>query len=254
MKKLTIKFILGIMAVVIISCGKSNSNDALSLNAELKKNSIPNTLSKKEEKRGWQLLFDGKTTDGWHGYNMSVFPDCWEIEDESFTMTTVGGAESQDIITDKEYRDFAFSLEYKLTPAANSGIIFQVIEDTIYKFPYETGPEFQVIDHEGWDGSLEELQINGANYAMYTPMAKPFKPVGEWNHLFLYVKGNKVVQILNGEVVVEYEKYSEEWNELRNSGKWSDYPDYGKYDEGHISLQNHGTKVWYRDIKLKVLK
>lgn len=253
MKNFTIRIITGIMALVIISCGKSNSNDPLSLNDELAKNSVPNTLSKKEAKKGWQLLFDGKTTNGWHGYNMNMFPDCWEIEDGSLTMTTVGGAESQDIITDEIYKDFAFSLEYKLTPAANSGIIFQVAEDTIYKFPYETGPEFQVIDHDGWNGPLEEWQINGANYAMYTPMTKPYKPVGEWNHLLLFVKGNKVVQILNDEVVVEYEKYSEEWNELRNSGKWADYPDYGKYDEGHISLQNHGTKVWYRDIKLKEL-
>jgi hypothetical protein len=253
MEKLTLKILLFVVVGLIVSCGNSTNIDPLALNNELEENSVPNTLSRKEKKDGWQLLFDGKTTNGWHGYNMKIFPDSWEIEDGSLTMNTTGGQESQDIITDETYRDFAFSLEYKLTPAANSGIIFQVAEDTIYKFPYETGPEFQVIDHEGWPDQLEDWQTNGANYAMYTPMAKPYKPVGEWNHLFLYVKGNKVVQILNGEVVVEYEKYSEEWNKLRNSGKWADYPDYGKYDEGHISLQNHGTKVWYRDIKLKVL-
>jgi len=67
------------------------------------------------------------------------------------------------------------------------------------------------------------------------------------------VKDNKVTQILNGVVVVEYEKYTDEWTRLRNSGKWADYPDYGKYDEGHISLQNHGSKVWFRNIKLKEL-
>jgi len=206
MKKFTIEIILGIMAVVIISCGKSNSNDPLSLNAELAKNSTPNTLSKKEEKKGWQLLFDGKTTNGWHGYNMKVFPDCWEIEDGSFTMTTVGGAESQDIITNEVYKDFAFSVEYKLTKGANSGIIFQVAEDTVYKFPYETGPEFQVIDHENFGSDLEDWQINGANYAMYPPMVKPYKPVGEWNHLLLVVEENKVTQILNDSLVVYYEK------------------------------------------------
>ena len=79
---------------------------------------------------------------------------------------------------------------------------------------------------------------------MYPPRVKPYKPLGEWNSLLLVVKGNQVTQILNGEVVVEYEKYSDDWNMLRNSGKWADFPDYGKYDEGHISLQNHGTKVW----------
>ena len=120
----------------------------------------------------------------------------------------------------------------------------------MYKFPYETGPEFQIVDHENWPDKLEDWQINGANYAMYPPMAKPYKPVGEWNQLFLFVKGNNVTQILNGVVVVTYIKNLEEWTKLRNSGKWSAFPDWGKFDEGYISLQNHGTKVWFRNIKL----
>ena len=251
MKKPASIIFLFMMMAVIISCGKSKPKDAPALYAELDKNSIPNTLTGKEKKKGWQLLFDGKTTDGWHGYNMKVFPDCWTIEDGAFTMNSKGGQEDQDIITNKKYRDFAFSVEYKLTKGANSGIIFQVAEDTIYKFPYETGPEFQVIDHENWPDPLEDWQINGANYAMYPPMVKPYKPLGEWNQLFLVVKGNMVTQILNGEVVVKYEKNSEEWKKLRNSGKWGNFPDWGNYDEGYISLQNHGTKVWYRNIKIK---
>ncbi|HUX58365.1 MAG TPA: DUF1080 domain-containing protein [Bacteroidales bacterium] len=253
MKKLRPKILLAIMMIFIISCGKTDNNDPKALSAEVTKNQTPNTLTKKEQKEGWQLLFDGKTTDGWHGYNMKVFPDCWTIEAGTFTMNSTGGNEDQDIITNKIYRDFALSLEYKLTKAANSGVIFQIAEDTIYKFPYETGPEFQVMDHENWPDKVEEWQINGANYAMYPPMVKPYKPVGEWNQLFLFVKGNDVTQILNGEVVVKYVKNSEEWIKLRNSGKWSAFPDWGKFDEGYISLQNHGTKVWYRSIKLKEL-
>ena len=88
---------------------------------------------------------------------------------------------------------------------------------------------------------------------MYPPIERPYKPIGEWNQLMLVVNGNDVTQILNGVVTVKYTKYSDEWTKLRNSGKWSDYPDYGKYDEGRISLQNHGTKVWYRSILLKEL-
>jgi hypothetical protein len=251
MKKQTSKILLLIMMVVIISCGKSNNKDPKALFAELEKNSAPNTLTDKEKKDGWQLLFDGKTTNGWHGYNMKVFPNCWAIDDECFTMNSQGIHEDQDIITNKKYRDFAFSVDYKLTKAANSGIMFQVAEDPKYKYPYETGPEFQVIDHENWPDKLEDWQINGANYAMYPPMVRPYKPLGEWNHLFLVVKGNNVTQILNGEIVVKYEKNSEEWKKRRNSGKWSNFPDWGKYDEGFISLQNHGTKVWFRNLKLK---
>lgn len=248
MKNLALVFAL----CLIVSCGPSKT-DAPSLYSEVNKNAAPNTLSDDEKKDGWQLLFDGKSTNGWHGFNMNGFPDSWAIENESLTMNSMDSAENQDILTDKKYRDFALSLEYKLTPAANSGVLYQIEENPKYKFAYETGPEFQVIDHEGWPDKLEDWQINGSNYAMYPPKAKPFKPVGEWNQLLLVVKGNKVTQMLNGEIVVEYEKNSDEWNKLRNSGKWTDFPDWGKFDEGHISLQNHGTKVWYRDIKLKEL-
>jgi hypothetical protein len=183
---------------------------------------------------------------------MNSFPDCWSIEDDALTMNTTGSGESLDILTNETYKSFAFSVEYKLTKAANSGIIYQIKEDTLYKFPYETGPEFQVIDHENWADPLEEWQINGANYAMYPPAVKPYKPLGEWNRLLLVVNGNNVTQILNGEVVVQYEKYSEDWMKRKNSGKWLAFPDWGKFDEGKISLQNHGTKVWYRSVKIKV--
>jgi len=253
MKTNLLKIFLGIMTFVLVCSAKSSTRDPMALYAEIDKNAQPNTVTVKEKKNGWQLLFDGKTTQGWHGYNMKVFPDCWKIDNGTFTMNSTGSHEDQDIITNEIYRNFALSVDYKLTKAANSGVIFQVAEDPKYKFPYETGPEFQVIDHENWPDKLQDWQMNGANYAMYPPMAKPYKPIGEWNHLFLVVDGNFVTQILNDVVVVKYEKNSEEWKKLRNSGKWADYPDWGKFDEGYISLQNHGTKVWYRNIKLKKL-
>jgi len=240
-------------ALFIISCSGQKVKDAQGLYKEIDRTGGNNTISEAETKDGWKLIFDGQSTTGWHGYNMTVFPDCWAIEDACLTMNTTGGAESQDIITDKVYRNFALSIDYKTDTAANSGIIFQVKEDPKYKFPYETGAEMQIIDDEGWPGKLEEWQKSGANYAMYTAKIKAHKPVGEWNNIFLVVYNNKVTQILNGVTVVEYEKYTDEWTKLRNSGKWADYPDYGKYDEGNISLQNHGSKVWFRNIKIKEL-
>lgn len=251
MKKLTIKILLLLTAAVLFSFGNVNHQDPLKIYSELDKSNADNTLSAREKKNGWKLLFDGQNFTGWHGYNMTGIPEVWIIEDNSLTMTTKGGAESQDIITDKSYKDFAFSADFKLTKSANSGIIFQVAEDKKYKFPYETGPEYQVIDQDNWPDKLEDWQMCGANYAMYPPKVKPYKALGEWNNAVLVVKGNHVTQLLNGKVVVEYDKYSEEWKKLRASGKWADFPDYGKYDEGHISLQNHGTKVWYRNIKIK---
>jgi hypothetical protein len=253
MKKTLLNLVMLAVTLFAVSCSKPDPRDPLVLLGEIDKKDAPNTLSEKEKEKGWQLLFDGSTTEGWHGYNMKIFPDCWAIEDGSLTMNSQGSAEDQDIITNKMYRNFALSLEYKLTKAANSGIIFQISEDTLYKFPYETGPEFQVIDHENWPDPLQDWQINGANYAMYPPMVKPYKPVGEWNQVLLVVNGNEVTQILNDKLVVKYVKGTDDWMKLRNSGKWAAYPDWGKFDEGYISLQNHGTKVWYRSVKLKEL-
>jgi len=253
MEKRVISFLLGMMALFMLSFTPSEKKSPLALYGQIDRSSSPNTLSIKEEKRGWKLLFDGRTANGWHGYNLKGFPDCWVIEDGVFTTTTKGGAESQDIITDKVYRNFVLSVDFKLMKGTNSGIIFQVMEDPRYKYPYETGPEFQIIDQDNWPDPLKDWQICGANYAMYPPKSLPSKPVGEWNSLMLIVKGNHVTQIINGVVVVEYDKNSEDWTKLRNSGKWSGFPDYGKFDEGHISLQNHGTQVWYRNIKIKEL-
>ena len=156
MKKLTSGVLVLIMMAIIVACVQKQPKDALDLYAEIDKKDCSQHIISAEKKNGWQLLFDGKTTDGWHGYNMKVFPDCWAIEDGSLTMNTTGSAESLDILTSKMYRNFALSLEYKLTKAANSGIIYQIAEDPKYKFPYETGPEFQVIDHENWPDTLED--------------------------------------------------------------------------------------------------
>jgi len=240
------------------SCGNKNKVvevvDIVSKTySELDLSAAPNTLTEKEKQAGWKLLFDGKTTNGWHGYNMQGIPDVWTVEDNCITVNGEGGGEEQDIITNEVYKNFAFTVEYKLSKGSNSGIIFQIKEDEKYKFPYETGPEIQLLDDDGRYENLQDWQSHGANYAMYIPKAKPFNPAGEWNRLFLVVNGNHVTHYINGVELVSYEKYSDEWTALRNSGKWSNFPDYGKFDEGHISLQNHGSKLWFRNIKIKQL-
>ena len=161
-----------LMALVVFSCKETVDKDPLTLYSEIDRTSEPNSLSENEKDNGWKLLFNGVSGEGWHGYNLKVFPDCWTVEDGSLTMNSQGGQEDQDIITDKKYKSFAFSFDFKLTQAANSGVIFQIEESPKYKFPYETGPEFQIIDHENWPDTLQDWQILGANYAMYPPIAQ----------------------------------------------------------------------------------
>jgi len=247
-------YVLAVIGVFLFSSCENKTDLATKLYGELDLKAAPNTLTEKEQQAGWQLLFDGKTTDGWHGYNMQGIPDVWTVSDGCIAINTEGGKESQDIITNGIYKNFALSLEFKLAQGSNSGIIFQVKEDTIYHYPYETGPEFQLIDDIGWtDGKLEDWQMCGANYAMYPPTSHPSKPAGEWNHLFLVVNGNQVTQMINGVEVAKYVKYSDDWVKRRNAGKWKDYPDYGKFDEGNISLQNHGSNLYFKNIKIKLL-
>jgi Domain of Unknown Function (DUF1080). len=253
MKKITYLLIATICLMVSACNENKGDGKALKFYAEID-NSTLNTLSNNEKQEGWQLLFDGATSKGWHGYNQTGIPECWTIENGCFTMNSTGGEEDQDIITDKIYRKFAFSVEYKLTKGSNSGIIFQLKEDPKYKYPYETGPEFQLIDQDNWPDPLEDWQIHGANYAMYPPLAKPYNPINEWNRLLLLVDDNDVTQVINNVIVARFTKYSDEWNKLRNAGKWANFPDWGKFDEGPISLQNHATKLWYRNIKIKELK
>jgi hypothetical protein len=244
-----------VMTIIISACGtKNDAVTPLKLWAEIDLSAAPNSLTAKERKNGWQLLFDGETFGGWHGYNMTAIPDVWSIYGDCIVVDGAGGGEEeQDIVSDKLYGRFAFTLEYKLSKGSNSGVVFQVKEDPKYKFSYETGPEFQLIDHDNWYDPLEDWQIHGANYAMYPPETKPYRPVGEWNRLLLVVDGNHVTQIINGTQVVSYEKYSDDWTRKRNSGKWTDFPDWGKFDEGQIAIQNHGTKLWFRNIMIKQL-
>ena len=227
----------------------------LKLWAELDLTAAPNTLASSERQAGWQLLFDGVSFNGWHGYNTpGRIPGDWAIEDGTLTVNGTGGGEEHDIITDGIYGDFAFSVEYMLTPGANSGIIYHVKEDPMYGFPYETGPEFQLADDSNRpiERRLQGVQSHGADYAMYAPISPlPANPANEWNRMMLIVKDNEVIHIMNGVEIVRFVRRSDEWNELRNSGKWDDFPDYAKYDEGHISLQNHGHKLWFRNVKIK---
>ena len=248
MRKITVLCLLA--TILLASC--TNEKKCICQQMGLDPNAPLNTLTEKEKAAGWTLLFNGIDFTGWHGFNMEGIPSEWSIEDGTMTMAYVDGEESQDVITDRIYKNFMLFLEYKMTPKANSGVLFQVKEDPAYQFPYETGPEIQIIDDLGWSG-LEGWQMHGSNYAMYVAEGDFNIPVGEWNNMLLIVNNNHVTQYINGVKVWEYEKYSDDWLQRRNSGKWNDFPDYGKFDEGHISLQNHGTQVFFRNIKLKEL-
>ncbi|MEB8347353.1 DUF1080 domain-containing protein [Flavobacteriaceae bacterium KMM 6898] len=199
----------------------------------------------------WVSLMDSTK---WRGYNMDHLPSNWKIGDGVIECFGKAGDMGGDIITNEQFENFELQLNWKISQGGNSGVFYNVIEDTIYHSPYQTGPEYQLLDDVGFPEPIEDWQKTGADYAMFVANnKKSLKPVGEWNTTKIIVNKGKVEHWLNGEKIVEFDRASEEWKEKRNSGKWIDYPDYGMGNSGHLALQDHGAGVWFKDVKVKRL-
>ncbi len=199
----------------------------------------------------WVSLMDSTK---WRGYNMDHLPNNWVIADGVIECLGKAGDMGGDIITNEQFENFELQLEWKISKGGNSGVFYNVVEDTIYHSPYQTGPEYQILDDVGFPEPIEDWQKTGADYAMFVANNKKIlKPVGEWNATIIKVNNGKVEHWLNGEMIVAFDRASEEWKEKRNSGKWTDYPDYGKSNLGHLALQDHGAGVWFKNVKVKRL-
>ena len=211
----------------------------------------------------WIYLFDGKSTDGWRAYNGETIPEKWAVIDGNLTFNTELKLEEDwkgggDIIYYKEqFESFELYLEWKLPKGGNSGVFYNVQEG--YEVPYAVSPEYQILDDNGWEelnnATLESWQKAGADYAMYEPdlSKKKLNPAGQWNNSRIVYTPEKAQYFLNGELLLEFVPFSEDWYERRNSGKWDNFPDYGKYKKGYIALQDHDTPIWFKNIKIKKL-
>jgi len=218
-----------------------------------------NVLAPAEKTAGWNLLFDGSSKAGWHAYNKQS-DEFWLVD--GCTLKTAGtkdnyGADTRaDLVTDKAYTNFELTLDWKATKGGNSGVIYGIVEDPKYKTPWLTGPEYQLIDDEGFTHPLDATQKAGSNYAMQAPdnAKKHLKPVGQWNTSKIVVNGPHVEHWLNGEKILEFERWTPEWTAKRNAGKWKDAPDYGMAKTGRIAIQDHGSVFWFRNVKIREIK
>lgn len=230
----------------------------------------------KSDTSDWIMLFDGSSLEGWRAYNGDKIPPGWTIKNGELTFDTQLGLEQDykggvDILYGKEeFENFELYLEWKLPEGGNSGIFYHLKEG--YDRPAGVCPEYQLIDDLNYENIhnlipyntslgyknpevLQPLQQTASDYAMYPAdnMTKKLNPVGEWNSSRIIFTPEKVEYWLNEKMVVSFVPWSDEWYEKKNSGKWKDYPDYGKFKSGYIGLQDHSSPIWFRNIKIKKL-
>jgi hypothetical protein len=207
----------------------------------------PNTLTATERAEGFRLLFDGRTTSGWRGYRQETLPSGWRVVDGALTRVGEGG----DVVTTEQFESFELRLEWMVQPAGNSGVMFHVTEDGEYA--YYSGPELQVLDDAAHRDGASRLTAAGANYALHPAAEGVVRPAGEWNQVRLIVDGTHVEHWMNGVKVVEYELWSDDWERRVRDSKFVEWPEYGRAKAGHIALQDHGDRVAFRSIRLRLI-
>jgi hypothetical protein len=222
-----------------------------------------NNLTSSEKKDGWELLFNGKTTDGWRGAKLDAFPESgWKIEDGELSVLASGGGEAAaggDIVSVNTYGDFEFKVDFKITEGANSGVKYYVNTDLNKGEGSSIGLEYQILDDERHpDAKLGNHEGSRTLASLYDLIqADPNKivhPIGEWNYAHIISKNNHVEHWLNGVKVLEYERKSDPYKELVAESKYNVWPNFGEAETGHILLQDHGDLVTFRNIKIKPIK
>jgi hypothetical protein len=240
------------LSVLFYACSPEKSAEVEEVEEEVV---ADNSLTEEEKSLGWMLLFDGENTDGWRAFNGDAFPEGWTVEDGSLKALGMGGDIGGDIVFGPmDFEQFELEFTWKIAPGGNSGVFYHVVEDPKYKAPYETGPEYQVIDQLGFEHPLEDWQSIASDYAMYpADVEGVVKPAGEWNVSKIIFTNETASYWLNGKKTLEFVPYSEDWMQRRNSGKWDAFPDYAISKTGLISLQDHGSEAWFKNIKIRPL-
>ncbi|MGI4883719.1 MAG: 3-keto-disaccharide hydrolase [Janthinobacterium lividum] len=199
-----------------------------------------------------QVLFDGKTTKGWHTYLKTTAEPAWEVVDGALQLNPKAPGQG-DLVTDGEYENYELILEWKISPEGNSGIIFGVHEDPAFAATYETGIEMQVLDDKGAEDNKKATHLAGSLYDLQAPAKDVAKPAGEWNRVKLRKQNGHLTFFLNNAKIVDVQMGSPAWKALVESSKFKTWKNFGAYPKGHIALQDHGHQVAFRAITIEQL-
>ena len=219
-----------------------------------------NTLSSKEKKAGWILLFNGKNFDGWRQCNGTAMPVNWVIEDDAMKVYTGEGkkegqgADGDILYAPKKFKNFELSIDWKSSPRGNSGI-FYAVREVPGKPIYYAAPEVQVLDNKDASDNKVDSHLAGSLYDLLPADPKTVNPAGSWNTVLIKVKDGKVTHSMNGKEVVSYTLWTPEWDKMVQNSKFKSFPGWteGIAEEGFIGLQDHGYTIWFRNIKIREL-
>lgn len=252
------QILVAAVAAAVVSC--NNNSAPADQPTDTTTTTTVNTITDQEKADGWQLLFDGKSLAGWHKYGGQPVGAAWMVKDSSIYLDASSKEDWQikgggDIVTDDEYDNFHLKLEWKVDTGANSGVIIYIHEDsTKYRWPWETGPEMQVLDNERHPDAKITKHRAGDLYDLISVSKETVKPALEWNQVEIKSLNGKLDLYLNGENVVSTTMWDDAWKQLVAGSKFKNMPDFGKYQKGHLGLQDHGNNVWFRNIKIKKLQ
>ncbi|MCW5911239.1 MAG: DUF1080 domain-containing protein [Cyclobacteriaceae bacterium] len=218
------------------------------------KSKVENELTESEMADGWQLLFDGKTLNGWHLYNNEKQPIAWVVKDGVLFCDPANvDAEHGDLLTDKAYTNFEFTFEWKLSDGGNSGIFINVQERDSIPTAWASGPEYQLLDKSHHDYEKTDKR-SGCLYG-FASQKNPVEPKEnhDWNQSTIKQINGKVEFYLNGVLTAEQDFTTEEWTQKVAATGFKNFPEFGKYTSGHIALQDWNKGVSFRNIKIKEL-
>ncbi|WP_111393155.1 3-keto-disaccharide hydrolase [Algoriphagus aquaeductus] len=206
----------------------------------------------------WISLFDGQTFNGWSKYGGGEVGKAWKIENGELYLDAANKdgwqtGDGGDIVTNEEFENFHFKYEWKIAPNGNSGVIFLVHESPEYQYPWQTGPEMQVLDNAGHPDAKIISHRAGDLYDLIVSSEETVKPAGEWNQAEIVINQGKLDFYLNGVNIVSTQLFTPEWEALIAKSKFKDMPGFGKYKKGKIALQDHGDVVHYRNLMIKRL-
>lgn len=250
MKYLTLSLIITLSAFSSLFWGSSGDLSATNESETM------NSLTQQEINDGWQLLFDGESTEHWREYGMDDFPsEGWVIEDGALVFRAQeNGSSGLDIITKETYSDFELTLDWMISEGGNSGIFYHVLEQD--RAIYWSGPEFQILDnvnHPDADQGVNGNRKSASLYDLIPAQPQNTRPFGEWNSVRIVSQGPMIQHWQNGEKVVEFERWNQQWFDMLHNSKFNCYPEFGAIRNGHIGLQDHGDEVKFRNIQIREL-